>query len=282
MTRTVWLASYPKSGNTWFRLFIANLINPELAPVSFNAMKLATPIASSRQHFDQLLGVPSALLTQDEIDRMRGAADRQLAAGWGEDLLLRKAHDAYRLADGTALLGEAPDFAAIHILRDPWDVAPSLANHMSCTLDQAVEHLCDPGFALAKGSKGLNSQLRQHHGTWADHALSWLSAPMDVHVMRYEAMKADPVAVFAAAVRYLRLPHDEAAVAAALEACRFDRLQDQEAAERFREGPRDTQRFFRSGRVGEGLETLREDQLGRLRAMHVQVEAALAAREARA
>jgi hypothetical protein len=282
MTRTVWLASYPKSGNTWFRLFIANLSNPEHAPVSFNAMKLVTPIASSRLYFDQLLGVPSALLTQDEIDRMRPEADRLFAAGWSEDLLMRKAHDAYRLADGAALLGESPDFAAIYFLRDPWDVAPSLANHMSCTLDEAVEHLCDPDYTLARSRKQLNSQLRQHHGTWADHALSWLSAPIDVHVMRYEAMKADPLATFAAGVRFLGMPHDAAAIAAALDACRFDRMQEQEAAERFRERPRDSQRFFRNGRVGEGLERLREDQLERLRALHGQVEAALAAREARA
>ncbi len=101
--RIIWLASYPKSksGNTWFRIFLANLLHPEQAPVNLNALPERTPIASCRGHFDDLLGVPSALLTQAEIDRLRPAADVELARVRDEPLLLRKAHDGYNtLPDG--------------------------------------------------------------------------------------------------------------------------------------------------------------------------------------
>lgn len=134
--RTVWLASYPKSGNTWFRIFLANLLHPAQAPVDLNNLPERTPIASSRGHFDDLLGVPSALLTQTEINRLRPAADAELARNWEEPLLLRKAHDGYSwLPDGRPLLGRGPDYAAIYILRDPWDVAVSMTSHFGFTLE---------------------------------------------------------------------------------------------------------------------------------------------------
>ena len=95
--------------------------------MALNDLPERTPIASSRGHFDDLLGVPSALLTQAEIDRLRPAADAELARVWGEPLLLRKAHDGYqRLPDGRSMMGQGPDYAALYILRDPWDVAVSM------------------------------------------------------------------------------------------------------------------------------------------------------------
>lgn len=279
MPRTVWLASYPKSGNTWFRIFLANLLHPELAPIDLNRLPLQTPIASSRAHFDDLLGVPSVLLTADEIARLRPAADRELNRNWEQPLLLRKVHDAYTwLADGRPMLGEAPDFAALYILRAPWDVAMSMTNHFDCSLEQAVDHLCNPHFTVDKGGKSLRKQLAQRLLSWEEHARSWLDAPMPVHLLRYEDMRRNPLPSFRGAVRFLGLEHDDQAIEAALEACRFERLQRQEQEQRFRETPKHARQFFRSGTVGEGLSKLSDEQLSRLESMRQRVERAIAER----
>lgn len=279
MARTVWLASYPKSGNTWLRIFLANLLHPEQAPVDLNNLPESTPIAASRGHFDDLLGVPAALLTQAEIDRLRPAADAELARTWDAPRLLRKAHDGYRyLPDGRPLLGEGPDFAAIYLLRDPWDVAVSMTNHFDCTLEQAVANLCNPAFTVAQSRQGLSGQLRQDLGTWEAHVTSWLQAPLPLCLLRYEAMQAEPLAEFRRAVRFLGLPHDDAAIAAALEASRFERLQRQEADRRFRETPHHATSFFRRGQVGEGLASLTPAQREPLAAMHRRVQALIVER----
>lgn len=279
MPRTVWLASYPKSGNTWFRIFLANLLHPEQAPVDLNNMPERTPIASARGLFDDVLGAPSALLTQAEIDQLRPAADAELARTWDEPLLVRKAHDAYtRLPDGTPLMGQGPDCAAIYLLRDPWDVAVSMTNHFNCSLEQAVEHLTNPEFAMAKSKRNLNGQLRQQLGTWEMHASGWLQAPLPLCVLRYEAMKADPLREFRRAVRFMELPHDDTAITAALEASRFERLQEAEQAQRFREAPTNTRTFFRRGISGEGLDKLTPEQRAPLEAMLERIEALIAQR----
>lgn len=279
MRRTVWLASYPKSGNTWFRIFLANLLHPEQAPVDLNQLPQQAPIASSRMYFDDLLGAPSALLTPLESARLRPAADRELNRTWEEPHLLRKVHDAYTWAgDGRPMLGQAPDFAAIYLLRAPWDVAMSMTNHFDCTPDEAVDHLCDPQFAVALSRKGLGGQLAQRLLSWEGHVRSWLDAPMALLLLRYEQMRNDPLPTFRGAVRFLGLDHDDAAIAVALEACRFERLQSQEREQRFKETPRHACQFFRSGRVGEGRVQLTPSQLERLEAMQQRVEQAIAAR----
>ena len=38
MSSIVWLASYPKSGNTWVRAFLQNYINDALKPADINAL----------------------------------------------------------------------------------------------------------------------------------------------------------------------------------------------------------------------------------------------------
>jgi hypothetical protein len=278
MSRTVWLASYPKSGNTWFRLFMARLLRPDAA-LDINRMALDTPIASGRGLLDDWLGFPSALLGPAEIDSLRPECDRHLRQTWAEPLLLRKTHDGYNpLEDRRPLMGQGPDFAAIYLLRDPWDVAVSMSNHFSCSLARAVERLQDASFTMASSRRGLDGQLAQRLGTWEAHAIGWLRAPLDLHLLQYEDMRADPLPIFRGAVRFLGLDHDDQAIEAALEACRFDRLQEQEQALRFREAPTNTRQFFRSGQVGEGLTRLDPAALQDLRAMHDRVETVIAER----
>lgn len=273
MSRTVWLASYPKSGNTWFRVFLANLLFPAQAPVDLNRLPLQTPISTSRSHFDDLLGIPSALLSADEVERLRPAADQELRRVWPEPLLLRKAHDAYTsLADGRPLMGKGPDFAAIYILRNPWDVAVSLANHFNSTLDDAVNNLCSQDFLVPSEAPHLSYQLAVRLLSWEEHVRSWLTAQLPLYLIRYEEMHQDPLSTFRGAIRFLGLDCDDRAIQLALAASSFEKLQVQEQEERFRETPPGVPRFFRSGLVGEGLNALSVAQIERLEAMKARVE----------
>ena len=81
MTRTVWLASYPKSGNTWFRLLVANLSADDGKPVDINDLPERGGIASARAPFDHLLLIDSGLLTHDEADSLRPRVYEELARG---------------------------------------------------------------------------------------------------------------------------------------------------------------------------------------------------------
>lgn len=49
-----WLASYPKSGNTWFRIFLVNLLNKSNEPIDINTIHIGQ-IASAREWIDSAL-----------------------------------------------------------------------------------------------------------------------------------------------------------------------------------------------------------------------------------
>ena len=73
MNPIVWLASFPKSGNTWFRLLIANLLNETREPIDINRIPDLGEMASARAPFDHITLLDSGLLTHDEADALRAA-----------------------------------------------------------------------------------------------------------------------------------------------------------------------------------------------------------------
>ncbi|MGH7075150.1 MAG: hypothetical protein ACREFD_13235, partial [Stellaceae bacterium] len=92
----VWLASFPKSGNTWFRIFLANLAAGDKGPADINDLDEKGGIASSRYEFEAATLLDSGLLSHDDIDCLRPQIYRAIAAEAPEQRWI-KAHDAYTL-----------------------------------------------------------------------------------------------------------------------------------------------------------------------------------------
>ena len=78
-----YLASYPKSGNTWCRIFIAELLrlagDDPGGELNLNKDLETGAIASSRLWLDDQLGINSCDLSFSELDPLRGRAG---ASAW--------------------------------------------------------------------------------------------------------------------------------------------------------------------------------------------------------
>jgi aryl sulfotransferase len=266
----IWLASYPKSGNTWFRTFISNLLNEKHEEISINQLK-TDGIFSSRPLFDHITGVEASNLTAAEIDRLRPRIYNHLART-AERTLFIKVHDAYTyLEDGTPLMGKE-NAKAIYILRNPLDVAVSFANHASKDLDTMVTNMGDATFASCNNKNQLANQLRQQLLTWSAHVESWAQATeIPVHLVRYEDMKLDPIPTFTKAVRFMGLDCSEEQIKKAIEMSDFKKLKAKEEVEGFKERPYKTAAFFRKGEVGDWRNHLSDAQRDRLIADHGEV-----------
>ena len=287
MARFAWLASYPKSGNTWFRMVTANLHAEGDDPVDINNLPERGGIASARQPFDNILLVESGLLTHDEVDRMRPMLHRFLAQEEDDDFAdaqhlkeeedrvdkqvgLVKVHDGYTYTDrGEPLLGGAEAaFGAILIVRDPRDVAPSLANHNGTSIDKAIEAMADADFCFCGTRRTEPSQLRQQLLGWSAWQASWLDqTDIPVHLVRYEDMKADPLGTFTRALAFADRPAPPDELAHAIDLASFARLSSQEADSGFREAPVG-RRFFRKGQSGGWRDELTPEQVARIERDH--------------
>ncbi len=272
MKRIVWLASYPKSGNTWFRTFLTNFLRDADQPADINALD-GGPMASSRNTFDDAVGYDSGELTPDEADALRPEVYLHLARQ-AKETLYCKCHDAYTfLPDGRPLLPPEATQAALYFIRNPLDVAVSYAAHGGSTnYERTVKLLGKPAACVAVNDATEPNQLRQRLLSWSQHVTSWATAPgLRVQVIRYEDMKLTPEATFTTAVRFLGLPDQPERIRKAIEFSRFEELQKQEQAGGFRERLPKAKAFFRKGSIGSWRDALTPEQAARVIADHTDV-----------
>jgi aryl sulfotransferase len=247
-----WLASYPKSGNTWMRMMLANYFSETDEQHDINKPGVTNGIASSRTRFDEFLGVSSADLTPSEVRMLQPEVYRQIALRVRERVWL-KVHDAQARLDDCGFLFP-PDIssAVVYLVRHPLDVAVSLAFHDGHEdMARSVAFMCNPEASLS-GPKSL--QLYQRLGNWGQHVQSWVDQhEIPVLVVRYEDMLADPGNALQRVLAFARpdITIDPARVDLAVEHAAFGALQAAESARPFRETPAKAKRFFRSGKAGE-------------------------------
>lgn len=266
-----WIASYPKSGNTWMRALLSNLIGSGERPEDINDLALRDPIATARQGFEDHTLVDADLLAEDEVEALRpGAHDAQADEAVAGAAV--KTHDAYtRLADGTPLLGRRAQ-AALYLVRDPRDVAVSFAFHLSISLDRAIATLNNPAGQLIASPR----QFRQRLLDWSGHVGSWLDhAELPVHLIRYEDLRADTLGEFRRALDFLGVAYAPEDAARAVRHSDFAELQRQEREHGFRERLKDQEMFFRRGEVGDWRNHLDDAQVRRIETAHAVMMARL-------
>ena len=247
-----WIASYPKSGNTWFRLALNAYVTqrpPDLKlPFDYVLQDLHT-------YYQQVVAAkPNRDLSQVEQILYRPAVLLHFIAGAGGRDLTVKTHHCCGAIHGVPLIPEPLTKAAVYIIRDPRDVAVSWAAHLGQSIDEAITSMADHGGAIANDNTGLLHVT----ASWSDHVKSWTmpEVPFPVTIVKYEDMLNDTEATFRtmfAAVGFKDL--DEDRFHWALDQTTFGSLQRQERETGFKEsvgeGP-----FFRSGKAGQWKDAL--------------------------
>ncbi len=225
--------------------------------------QLYTPISSARDIFNRYSGIESSLLTHDEIDILRREVYLRESEEYGGKFLFKKCHDAYvKASDDQWMFPPEATLCCIYLIRNPLDVAVSLSFHNGEGIDQAVSQINTPGYALCSGTYACFNQLRQRMGTWSEHVLSWEKAPdIDVHMMRYEDMKANTVDTFLKAIEFIGLKKTKEDVETALELSSMNKLKDYEQKYGFREKPANAKNFFREGKTNNWKDSLTEDHI---------------------
>jgi aryl sulfotransferase len=261
-----WLASYPKSGNTWLRTVLTILVSGK--PLDINDMGSLGVMGGLRFAFDDALGINTADLSFEEEANLRPRV-YEIWAAEAERPLYCKVHDACHLApSGEPLFPVTATRGAVYVVRDPRAVAVSYANHGMRPIEEIIARMDTPTAMMAESPRRLARQLRQRLLRWSDHVESWLNAPFPVHLLRYEDMKTDPHAAFAGVARFLDLPCTSEAIAAAVDATTFSRLQARERDVGFSEKPWNSAAFFREGTIDGWRRSLTPEQATRITASH--------------
>ncbi len=264
MKNIVWLASYPKSGNTWLRLFLANYLAGSKMPVPINKVENFATGDSDATLFRAALG--KAFNPMDDHASLQGrdAAFRALASN-GADVNLVKTHCKNKRVGQIRLIPPSMTRRALYIVRNPLDMIVSYADHYGLPTDKAADEVSNTATCILPSA----SQVRQFNGAWSEHVKSWTqTAKFPVTVLRYEDMLDDPAKAFGTVLRDLGAPADPARLDAAITASSFAEARKQEDAGGFREKSPASTRFFRSGKSGEGRAVLSAETVERVIADH--------------
>lgn len=269
MGKILWLASYPKSGNTWLRAFIHNLLRQadtkaDGAPVDINDMNVLTTGDSLVQWFRHLDPRPPLAWSRADVAKMRRGAQLAMMASKRETVIA-KTHNALLEAHGHPTIHMDLTAGAIYVVRNPLDLVLSLADHYGVSIDKAIEVMGDTN----NGGLADGNIVFEIHSSWSVHVKSWTQNPhRGLHVVRYEDMLAQPKHTFGGIARFMGLNVPPAQLDRAIELSSFKKLREQEDAKGFQEKSAKGTKFFRVGKAGQWREQLTEAQIERIIDQH--------------
>jgi hypothetical protein len=233
-----WLASYPKSGNTWLRFLLYSVMH---GPPS-QSLDIANKIPDIHRP------LPTDVL--------------------GDDRIIAKTHFAYSDAHPKASETER----AVLIVRHPRDVLFSALNYRRINGLTSAQ-MSDAHYARHFiGHRGDPEFKAQGFGTWEEHIDSWSNQThFPVHTVRYEELKSDTATHLRAVLDFLAIDAPDAAIDAAVKASSFDSMRAMEIREKhagtknpksqtlFVGSPKSKNYFMNTGKTGNSLRSISPD-----------------------
>lgn len=269
MSDILWLASYPKSGNTWLRAFLHNLFRNPSTPFDINRMSELTAGDSQAKWFKRLDARGADELGRDDLARLRPKVHALIAES-APDTVIVKTHNALVEVAGVPTITQSLTAGAIYVVRNPLDVVVSYAHHLGQPADDIVALMETEGFE----TPASEDHVPQHHSDWSTHVESWTGrAHKQLHVVRYEDLSRRPGPTFRAVAAFLGLKPPRERIEKAMRHSSFRTLRAQEERTGFIERTPAQEHFFRAGRVGGWQGVLDDAQVRRVVERHrIQME----------
>jgi len=264
----VWMASYPRSGMTWVRMFLRNLIDVldrKDAADDLNAMAGFGVGDTDVAHYSAVTDGAADEADPKVIAEARPKVLRELLDR-ADGLLPVRTHFANVAMFGTPAIDPSVTAAGIYVVRNPLDVAVSYAAFRGMSVDDAIATMAQSGQTVATPGRRVFTLL----GSWSEHVASWTATQTPaLHVVRYEDLVADPVPRFKAIASHVSMTAPDEAIAEAVARCDFARIRAIEAEKGFGERPASAERFFRAGRVDQWRTGLTPAQIDTISSTHV-------------
>ena len=164
----IWLASYPKSGNTWVRSIISSLLYSSDGIFNFDLLR-KIPQFPKKELFKDLVGDFSNF---NEIKKNWIVAQEKINSN--KEIKLLKTHHGKYTVEKDNFTNNKNTAAVIYIVRDPRTLVKSISNHFTLSFNDASKFLCAPSLI----GNGKNFEERKDGiltllGKWNDHYRSW-------------------------------------------------------------------------------------------------------------
>ena len=250
-----WLASYPKSGNTWIRMFL-NAYATRCDPDLNSAYQFVTSDLRPEAYQMMMPRPLDELTLVEQFMYHAGSLINLIKLSPTKDVYC-KTHNAKATVDGYMLIPPMISGPSVYVIRDPRDVVISMAEHFEKDIDRSIKDLNDKARA-GKASFNLFHMFMD----WSTHAISWLSQNKNIPMLlvRYEDLLEKTPEAFKAILEQFDIEFDEERLQLAMQRSSFDNLRQKEDATGFVEKA-GGDKFFRVGKAGQWKTLLSKKQI---------------------
>ena len=231
----IWLASYPKSGNTLLRSMLSAYYFSKSGDFEFKLLE------NIKQFPNISLFKNLQINTDNEIEVTKNYIKAQEAINKqdGNSLRFLKTHSALNNINGYQFTNLKNSLGVIYIVRDPRNVVRSFANHSQISIEEAKKNLLK-----VKVLGGKNDPVNKsvtHMGSWSSNYKSWRQFKKinKYLLVKFEKLISDPEVVFLEIIKFIhiltntKLIVDKKKLKNVIKSTTFEFLRDLERKEKF-------------------------------------------------
>ena len=261
MAGIIWLASYPKSGNTWMRVFLYNLLHGADQENVINKIHTFNRGDSQVHLYNEVSDGDVSEYSLEQLAALRPKMHHMLTRT-SNDSVFVKTHCSLTKLAGEDQITMSATSGAICIVRNPLDVCISMAPHYGVSIDEAIEMMSDDDFMSGGGGGDVPYLV----SSWSRNVESWTGQAENkkIHIVRYEDMANKPKKAFGAVAEFLGLKPPANVLKQAIKKSSFSNLQKQEQKFGFPERREHSSSFFRVGKANQWKKVLTQAQIDRV------------------
>ena len=236
----IWIASYPKSGNTWIRSLLASYLFSEDGQFSFELLKNIEQFSSKNFSSDKLMSSNyQARISKNWIPSQKRINN-------DKKIHLLKTHNALCSINGNNFTDKFNTSAVIYVVRDPRNLITSLVHHYELSLDEAFSFLTNKKKIIFPiNAEKREKDIKDHEdfnflSDWSTHYQSWKNINFcPIKIIRYEDCLTDIQKVFVSTIsflsKFLKFKFNKKKINNALNSTNFKNLNKMEKNEGFQE-----------------------------------------------
>jgi len=240
----IWLSSFPKSGNTWLRVFLTNYL--------FSDKKVFSNLNYIREYPNKFFfeNLSEEINTEtEELDLYKHFILSQDRLNLNNEVNFLKTHSCCGTINNYKFTNKENTLGFIYIIRDPRSVAISYAHHSNISYERSTEIITNENNVVFDKDKILTAR-----SSWKTNYLSWLKSPYPRIIVKYEDLHEDTFGNFKKILffikKFMKIEIDENKIHKNIEKCSFDNLKFEEENFGFSERW-GNDNFFRKGLVDE-------------------------------
>ena len=240
----LWIASYPKSGNTWIRSLVSAYLFSDNGDFNFKLLE-NIPRFVQDKYFSPFIKLDELKKNPLKISEYWSSA--QLRVNLDNKVKFFKTHNACVSYNNRWFTDKINTTGYIYLVRDPRAVSCSLASHSNISLEESTNDLFN------ENQVGYNGpyKLAELPGSWKINYLSWKKKKnFDGIIIKYEDLIDDTEKEFRKILNFIKkfvdININDKKISKSIDSCKFSTLSEMEDRQGFKEAQNN--KFFRSGK----------------------------------